>query len=139
MTLRYLLDTSIVSEPLRPRPSPSVLSRLRKHEGEAAIASVVWHELRFGCARLPNGARRAAIERFLEQVVAVNFPILPYDRPAAEWHATERARLAAGGRTPPFIDGQIAAVAHVHDLILVTGNPRDFRHFDGVRIQGWHD
>lgn len=64
-------------------------------------------------------------------------PILDYDRDAAEWHARERARLVSKGQTPPFVDGQIAAIAHIHDLILVTSNVQDFSRFKGVRVQSW--
>ncbi|MCP5156056.1 MAG: type II toxin-antitoxin system VapC family toxin [Ectothiorhodospiraceae bacterium] len=137
MTLRFLLDTNIVSEPLRPDPSPGVMRRLQRHQGELAIPSLVWHELRFGCARLPPSRRRNAIERYLDEVVAPCFPMLDYDRAAAEWHATERARLSASGRTPPFVDGQIAAIAQAHGLTLVTRNVTDFADFDGVRVKRW--
>lgn len=137
MNLKYLLDTNVVSEPLRPVPAPKVLRHLRRHDGETAIASIVWHELRFGCARLPKSRRREAIERYLEEVVLANFPVLDYGRAAAEWHAGERTRLEAAGRTPPFIDGQIAAIASVHDLVLVTANKTDFRGFKGLRVQSW--
>jgi tRNA(fMet)-specific endonuclease VapC len=64
-------------------------------------------------------------------------PILDYDELAAEWHAAERARLVARGETPPFADGQIAAIAQVNDLTLVTFNDVDFRRFDGLRILVW--
>jgi tRNA(fMet)-specific endonuclease VapC len=137
VNVKYLLDTNVVSEPLRPSPSSSILRRLRRHEGETAIASIVWHELHFGCARLPKSRRRAAIERYLEEVVLASFPILDYGRTAAEWHARERARLEAAGKTPPFIDGQIAAIATVNDLMLVTANKADFRGFRGLRVQSW--
>jgi tRNA(fMet)-specific endonuclease VapC len=63
--------------------------------------------------------------------------ILDYDAAAAAWHASERARLDARGETPPFTDGQIAAIAHVHDLALVTFNVADFKRFDGIRIVSW--
>lgn len=137
MSLKYLLDTNVVSEPLRPSPATTVLRRLRRHEGETAIASIVWHELQFGCARLPKSRRKAAIERYLEEVVLASFPILDYGRAAAEWHAVERARLEAAGKTPPFVDGQIAAIASVNDLVLVTANKADFRRFKGLRVQNW--
>ena len=137
MSLKYLLDTKIVSEPLRPSPSRTVLRRLASHEGETAIASIVWHELQFGCARLPVSRRRDAIQRYLEDVVLASFPILDYDRAAAEWHARERVRLEAAGKTPPFVDGQIAAIACVNDLVLVTANKVDFRGFKGLRVEGW--
>ena len=135
--MQYLLDTNTVSEPLRPRPAASVMRRLREHSGEAAIPAPVWHELRFGCARLQPSPRREAIERYIETVVLVSFPVLDYNRDAADWHARERARLSAIGRTPPFVDGQIAAIAYVNDLMLITLNTGDFENFEGLRVQSW--
>ena len=88
MSLKYLLDTNVVSEPLRPSPAPTVLRRLLRHEGETAIASIVWHELQYGFERLVESPRRVAIERYLEVSRGSElFPILDYDRDAAEWHA----------------------------------------------------
>jgi tRNA(fMet)-specific endonuclease VapC len=51
--------------------------------------------------------------------------------------ARERARLVAQGATPPFTDGQIAAIAHVNELTLVTFNDTDFRQFQGLRVLSW--
>ena len=67
MTPRFLLDTNIVSEPLRPAPDPAILANLRDHQSEVAIAAVVWHELWFGCLRLPPSAKREAIEHYLRR------------------------------------------------------------------------
>lgn len=61
--------------------------------------------------------------------------ILEYGRKEAEWHTQERARLAAIGRTPPFVDGQIAAIARQHGLILVTSNTRDSQLFEGLTLE----
>lgn len=137
MSIRYLLDTNVVSEPLRPKPSRTVLARLKEHQDELGIASVVWHELWFGCLRLPASARRTVIERYLDEVVAVSMPVVPYDQAAAGWHAAERARLSLIGRTPPFADGQIIAVASVHEMVLVTLNPADYEGFSGARVEDW--
>ena len=134
---RYLLDTNILSEPLRPAPNPKILERLRRHQEQLATASVVWHELLFGCHRLPASERRTAIEEYLHKVVAASIEILPYDERAARSHAVERARLALAGRTPPFADGQIAAVARTHDLILVTRNLADYGGFQDLQIEDW--
>jgi tRNA(fMet)-specific endonuclease VapC len=137
VSAKYLLDTNILSEPLRPAPQAKVLARLKRHQAELAIASVVWHELLFGCQRLPVSAKRTTIERYLNEVVVVSMPVLPYDQAAAEWHAAERARLTALGKTPPFADGQIMAIAHTHGLILVTLNPSDYAAFGEVKIEDW--
>jgi tRNA(fMet)-specific endonuclease VapC len=136
---RYLLDTNIISEPLRPKPNPKILERLREHQDQLATASVVWHELLFGCYRLPDSERRTAIEEYLQRVVASSIEILPYDGHAARWHASERARLAFAGRTPPFADGQIAAVARTNDLVLVTLDLTDYDGFRYLRVEDWRE
>jgi tRNA(fMet)-specific endonuclease VapC len=111
---------------------------LREHGEEVATASAVWHELLFGYHRLPSSARREAIGRYLEEVVEPSIPILPYDARAAGWHAAERARLGAVGRTPPFADGQTAAVARVNGLAVVTANTTDYADFGDLEVVDWH-
>lgn len=135
MTPRYLLDTNIVSEPLRPDPAPSVMEWLRRHDRQFAIASVVWHELQYGAERLAPSRRRTAIQRYLDEVISPTMPVFNYDRKAAEWHARERSRLEAQGESPPFADGQIAAIAVVNDLTLVTLNETDLSRFEGLDVR----
>ena len=135
--IKYLLDTSVVTEPLKPRPSAGIMRRLRDHESEAAIPAPVWHELRFGCARLTHLRYREVIERYIEDVVSASFPVLEYDQGAADWHAGERARLASMNQEPAFIVGQVAAIAHVNKMILVTSNPTDYRAFKELQVRNW--
>ena len=135
--MRYLLDTNVISEPLRPKPDVRVLARLQQHDSQIAIASIVWHELLFGCYRLPPSGRRTAIERFLFDVITPGIPVLVYDERAARWHAAERARLTGSGRTPSFADGQIAAVAQTNQLVLVTFNTADYADFAGLSLEDW--
>ncbi len=139
MTLRYLLDTNILAEPLRLQPNARILEHLQRYQDEIAIAAVVWHEMWFGCYRLPLSAKRSAIETYLTQVVAPSILILPYDQEAASWHAAERARLTSVGKTPPFADGMIAAVAKTNNLVLVTINLDDFREFQELQLESWQD
>jgi tRNA(fMet)-specific endonuclease VapC len=137
VTLHYLLDTNVISEPLRPRPDENVLLRLRDRQGEVGISAVVWHELVYGCNRMPSSARRTTVETYLYEVIAPTMPILPYDERAAEQHAAERARLTGMGKTPPFADGQIAAIAVTNDLILITFNVSDYGYFEGLQVEDW--
>ena len=137
MSLRYLLDTSIVSSPIAKLPNAGIVARLEAHGHECAIAAPVWHELTFGCERLPKGRRRAALEVYLQDVVLPSFPILPYDETAAHWHGRERARLEKLGTPAPYVDAQIAAIAHANDLSVVTLNVRDFARFKDVAVESW--
>jgi len=137
VTLRYLLDTSIVSSPMSRTPNPRIVQHLDEHGHECAIAAPVWHELTYGCRRLARGRRRTALETYLRDVIQAAFPILPYDAVAATWHGDERARLEHLGRPAPFTDGQIAAIAHVNGLVLVTANVRDFARFKDLEVANW--
>ena len=137
MNPRYLLDTNVLSERLRPRPNARVLARMKAEQERIATASPVLHELRFGTLRMEPSRRRAALERYIEQVIRRTIPVLAYDAAAAEWHAGERACLARIGRLPPFVDGQIAAIAVTRGLILVTFNITDFQDFQGLHIDDW--
>lgn len=135
--IRFLLDTNILSEPLRPQPNSTVMQRLNEYSEALGTASVVYHEMLFGCRRLPPSRRRQAIAAYLQEEVEAKLPIWPYDAEAANWHAAERARLAGIGRTPSYADGQIAAIATVNDLILVTNNTSDYRDFQHLQLQNW--
>ena len=134
----YLLDTNVISEMIKRAPVPGVMEHFEQHENDLVTASPVWHELNFGWSRLPDSKRKNQIEIFLIEVILPNFDILPYDHKAAAWHARERARLSSSGRTPPFVDGQIAGIAAVNNLTLVTRNVRDFDFFRDIRIENWH-
>jgi tRNA(fMet)-specific endonuclease VapC len=79
------------------------------------------------------------IEAYLKDVVARTIPVLPYDQWAASWHAEERARLVEIGRTPPFADGQIAAVAVTNGLSLVTLNRADYAAYQNLRLEDWRN
>ena len=60
VALRYVLDTSVLSEPMRPVPDPEVIKRITQAHDTIATASPVWHEIEFGRLRLPAGKRRRA-------------------------------------------------------------------------------
>ena len=137
--LRFLLDTNIISEPFKLKPSPSVVAKLQENGKDSAIASVTWHELLYGFHRLPPSRRKQQLETYLFETIQPHLPILPYDKKAAEWFASERARLTALGQTPSYVDGQIAAIARVNNLILVTRNISDYQSFATIEIENWFE
>jgi tRNA(fMet)-specific endonuclease VapC len=136
--MKYLLDTNVLSEAVKTVPNKSVMEMLERHQREIVTAAPVWHELQFGCQRLPRSRKRELIALFLNDIVKRTMLILSYDDRAAEWHAKERARLSAKGTTPSFVDGQIAAIASVNSLVLVTRNINDFKPFLKLKLENWH-
>lgn len=137
VSLRFLLDTNAISEPLKPIPNEAFLRRFRTHGAEMAVSVTTWHEALFGMYRLPEGRKRSQVRDYLFDVIAATLSILPYDAAAAQWHAEERARQGAKGRNAPFADGQVAAVARMHNLTVVTANVKDFQFFSKLSVENW--
>jgi tRNA(fMet)-specific endonuclease VapC len=138
MRLKYLLDTNVVSELMRPVPNSIIVERVNLHQSEIAIASVVIHELLYGCLRLPESKKRQTLLNSINES-ALSRPVIDYDSEAAQLHAQERARLSKIGKTLAFADGQVASIASSNYLILVTNNVADFQYFENLKIENWFE
>lgn len=84
----------------------------------------------------PACRRQRELSDYLEVLLGSDLEVLPYTIAAARWHGARRAELERQGRTPPFADGQIAAVAAVNELTLVTPCRADFEPF-GILVASW--
>lgn len=136
--IRFLLDTNVLSELIKPRMDAAVAQRFRLDGFDCAISAITWHEVVYGAHRVPSHNRRMALlHAYRTLMQEVQMAIASYDLKAAEWHGQERARLAAVGRPLPYPDSQIAAVAATRGLTLVTRNIRDFQCFEGLRLENW--
>lgn len=136
MSLVYLLDTNTISEPLKAIPNQQVIDNIQRYHAQIAIAAFVVYELVRGVELLPESKKRLKTADYIESVL-VKFPILAYTEAAAKWQGETAARLQQLGKTPPFVDAQIAAVAKTNNLILVTRNVDDFENFTDLAIENW--
>lgn len=127
-----VLDTSVLSEPLKPEPDQRVLNWLASVDEPLVVTAVTIGELLFGARRLPDGQRRrcllAAIEQALE---AHGGDVLSHDEQAARRYAEMQQRRRAAGRPLSVEDGMIAAICAQHGARLATRNTGDF---DGLGI-----
>jgi predicted nucleic acid-binding protein len=127
--VKWLLDTNVVSESIRPRPEPRVLSWLSSQPAEqTAISIVTLAELRDGTSTLKDDVRRRRLERWIDGEVVGLFAnrILPLTADIlVQWLFLARL-LSAKGRTRSAPDLLIAATARVHELIIVSRNYQDF-------------
>jgi len=132
-----VLDTCVVSEPLRARPEPRVLDWLA-HQRDASITSVTVGELLGGVRMLPRGRRRtdllAAIEAALEARAG---RILAYDAAAARIFAELRESAREAGRALTVEDGMIAAICRQHGVPIATRNVRDFEELGVELVDPW--
>jgi tRNA(fMet)-specific endonuclease VapC len=137
--LNYLLDTNILSEATKPQPNVQVLAKLKACNGQYATAVTVWHELHFGCERLPESKLKQRLQSYLVMLLRQKLDILPFTQQAAEWLAIERARLMKSGYSLGFADGEIAAIAVANNLTLVTRNTKDFERFSDLQLENWFE
>ena len=64
-----------------------------------------------------------------------DWQIIAFDQPAAaELKRLQRLHLRIG-----TFDLKIAAIARVHDALLLSGNQRDFGRVPGLRVESWID
>ena len=139
MGIKYLLDTNILSELSKNNPNANVVSHLNRYGNDCSTASIVIHEINYGINRLAEGSVKKNLQLFLKQLETYKFQVFPYDTEAAYYHASERAKLVKKGLTPAFADGQIAAVASINNLILVTRNTNDFMNFNDLVLENWFE
>ena len=133
----FLLDTDVVSEPMRDAPDPRVVAFLSRHD-ELWLSAVVLHELEFGLGLLPPGRRRDEIAAALMDFVALyDDRILPLGRAEASHAAALRARARRSGRVLDLGDAFIAGTAGAHELALATRNVRDFEGLGLALVDPW--
>ncbi len=137
--MKYLLDTNIISEPMKLQADARIMNRLALDSIFSCTSATVWHELWHGVKLLNDGMRKSELESYLNLLIDDGFTILPYCQEAAEWLADERVRLKSEGIIPPKYDSEIAAVASVNKLTLVTRNTDDFSFFHGLSVENWLD
>ena len=137
--MMYLLDTNILSEPVATRPDPLVMEKIKVNSASLALASVTWQAMLYGMYLLPPGKRRDRIDDYLSHRILPALPIIAFDKSEAQWQAQQRARLRQTGKQPSYPDSQIAAIAAVNNLVLVTRNIDDFVDFEGLHMQNWFE
>jgi toxin FitB len=124
-----LLDTNVISEPLKLAGDATVLAWLDAQNIETLYLSTIsLAELRFGIAALPEGKRRDTLQASLEQRVLPLFSgrILAFDDAASQSYAKLRSRARAAGLAIAPADGYIAAIAATHDLTVATRDTSPF-------------
>lgn len=128
---RYLLDTNIISNIVKPKPADSLLAWMAAQRDEDLfIASLTVAEIRRGILEKPRGKKRDALDAWFSgpegpQALFAG-RILPFDDKAGLVWARLMAEGKAAGRPRSGLDMIIAAVAGSNDCVVVTDNERDF-------------
>ena len=128
---RYLLDTNIISNVVKPQPSESLLSWMSMQRDEDLfIASLTVGEIRRGILEKPRGKKRDALDMWFSgpdgpQALFAG-RILAFDDKAGLIWARLMAEGKTAGKTRSGLDMIIAAVAGANECVVVTDNEKDF-------------
>lgn len=130
-----VLDTNVLSEPLKTTPAQQVVEWLDHQNAETLyITSISRAELWFGVLRLPDGKRKNALAAQVERVLALfTDRTLAFDSAAGDKLAQIAAACEKHGRRAVAPDAYIAACAATYGFAVATRNLNHFAHF-GVRI-----
>jgi predicted nucleic acid-binding protein len=135
-----VLDTNVISEPMRSRPDAAVVEWLNGQSDTALFTtSVTVMELRFGVERLAEGKRKADLREVLDFTLSRLFGprILNVDVPAASEAARIAALAEAAGTPIGQADAQIAAIALSHGFAIATRDTTPFQSAGLVVINPW--
>jgi predicted nucleic acid-binding protein len=135
-----ILDTNLVSEPLKPKPAAIVLEWLDRQAPETLfITTITLAELQAGVEVLPTGKRRTALQAATTDLVAAfEGRILSFDQDSARAFGRVVAGKQAAGNPIHFADGAIAAMAAMRGFMLATRNIRDYEGTGIKLIDPWH-
>jgi predicted nucleic acid-binding protein len=135
-----ILDTNVVSEPLRPKPNSAVLDWLDRQAPETLyLTTISVAELWLGVELLPPGKRRTQLQKYMAAELLPLFEnrVLSFDEPAATTFARIAAKAQAAGNRIDFADCAIAAIAMTRQFMLATRNTKDFKGADIELINPW--
>jgi len=127
--VKYLLDTCVISELVKPSPNPMVLDWLHDIPSERLFLSVITiGEIRKGLTKLPNSKRKDRLTEWLNSLLEdYQDRIYSIDLAVAENWGVMQGKAETSGMPMSSMDSLIAAIAYTHNLILVTRNVIDFK------------
>jgi toxin FitB len=137
-----VLDTNVVSDPVRPRPSPAVTAWFERQDtGRLYLTTTVICEIADGIERMAAGHKRHRLEAWLDHLIEVDFRgrVLQLDVAAARFYGKLAAAAWARGRPPRTSDTQIAAVAARDGLAVATRDIGDFAAFGVPLVDPWSE
>lgn len=135
-----ILDTNVVSEPLKPKPDAAVLNWLDAQDPQTLyITTINLAELLAGIELMPTGRRRTALKSALDSQIMPLFEgrILQFDTKAAAVFAQINAKVQSLGAVISFADCAIAAIAQVNKFSVATRNLRDFKSTGVALFNPW--
>ena len=133
----YLLDTSVIAEPVRENPNPKIIARIEKYVNVGAISAPTLYELYHGLDFVKDESRRDKLYKYITSVVRGLFSVIPYDDFSASVQADFRLRDKS--KKVSARDLVQAAVSKSNNMILATKEPGRYSNIIGLTVEDWSE
>lgn len=135
--MQMQIDTDAISNIFKKRPAPNLVRHLQEVPPDAQFITTIT------VAEIVYGVKKSKRPEYhlnnLRQLLLKEIAVLDFDLPAAYLAGQIRAHLERAGTRLAWPDIQIAAIALVHELLLITGKTRHFARIPGLRVENWLD
>jgi len=138
--MKYLLDTCVISELVKIRPSKKVIDWIiQNNEENFYVSSLTFGEIHKGIEKLAESIRKNTLHQWVENDLKERFRnrILSVDLNVAMVWGKIQAKTELDGKPMPAIDGLIAATGMAHDLTVVTRNIADMEQSGVTLLNPW--
>ena len=140
--MKYLLDTCVISELIKPTPNPKIIAWINhRHESLLFLSVLTIGEIRKGIAKLPDSAKKMMLQAWLDHDLQqrFNWRIIDITEDVAKRWGDIQAAAEQRGVKMPIIDSLIAATGLAHDLTIVTRNVADMTNSGAKLLNLWEE
>ncbi len=138
--MKYLLDTCVISEAIKPQADKNVISWIQSQNEENLYLSVLtFGEIEKGIEKLNNSKRKRSLQLWVEDDLKKRFEgrIISIDLDVSVKWGTVQGKAELAGKPMPAIDGLIAVSGLVHNCVVVTRNISDMSQSSVALFNPW--
>jgi len=138
--MKYLLDTCVISEVVKPHPNDHVISWLQSQsEADLYLSVLTFGEIEKGIEKSSNSARKKRLKLWVEDDLKKRFEgrIIPIDLAVATRWGEIQGIAELAGKPMASIDGLIAVSGLVHHCVVVSRNISDMQQSTAELLNPW--
>lgn len=134
--MKYILDTCVISELIKPRPSSAVVSWIDSYpEENFYLTSITIGEIQRGISKLSESEKKTNLQNWLDSELTIRFDrrILSFGLLESKVWGKIQAQAEKEGNKMPILDGLMTSIAKVNDMGIATRNISDME-ISGVEL-----
>ena len=138
--MKYLLDTCVVCEIIKPKPDKNVVTWLKsQNEDDLFLSVLTFGEIEKWIEKATDATRKRKLQLWVADDLKKRFEgrVIPIDTAVAVKWGEIQGAAELSGKPMPTIDGLIAVSGYVHDCVVVTRNTADMVQSKAALFDPW--